>query len=358
MSKAMLLKIHRYCGLAAALTLFVQAITGMALVYRDDLAQWIDPAGMVRHAAGADLPAARILAAAEAAVPGFATQRLAYPKEARGTYLAHMAGPDGTMRYASIDPASAEVLRAGSIWHFPLEAAFNIHYRLMAGTAGMALVALAGMLLLCLSVTGLLFWWPKRGRMGKNLTIQWQLKFRLVLRQLHRSTGVAAAIILGFSAATGLLLALPMIAEALSGPLRAPVQTGQMAAVIGKAVALARHEFPGHSIRDIRMAGPGQLNVFFNAPQRNSRAVHRASLDLAAPRIVAIRPARDDRALWVTLLPLHTGETFGPAGRVLILFGGFMLMLLAVSGPVMWFQARRMKRRPPARPTLAPRITA
>lgn len=351
--KTALFRIHKYCGLAAALVLLVQAITGMALVYGADIAQWLDPAGLVRNTAGSDASPGQLLAAAEANYPGFRVQRLVYPAQPDATYFVHMADARGARRYVSLDPGNAEILRDGSVWSFPVEAALLFHDQLMAGKFGMALVTLAGFVLLCLGISGMIVWWPKRGRIRKSLAIQWHLKARLVLRQLHRSTGVVVAIILGFSTVTGLFMSIPMLIE--ESPEALPRVGRSIAPAIDGALALARREFPGHAVRDIRMPGPRRLNVFFNAPERNSRAVHLVSIDLPAHRVTMVRHARAHKEPWVIALPLHTGQALGAAGRVLILLGGFALALLAASGPILWYQASRMKRRAPARPAPAKR---
>ena len=44
--------------------------------------------------------------------------------------------------------------------------------------------------------------------------------------------------------------------------------------------------------------------------------------------------------------PLHTGEAFGDAGRVLIFVMGFVPALLYLTGVIRWLQKRRARSRP------------
>jgi hypothetical protein len=111
------------------------------------------------------------------------------------------------------------------------------------------------------------------------------------------------------------------------------------------AVALARPRYPGHAIRDVRVVSPDRINVFFKAPERNSRAVHRVTVDTQRRQVDAILDASADRAIWVVTYPLHTGEYLGLAGRIVLLFVGFALAGQAGAGAVMWVQARRAKAR-------------
>jgi uncharacterized iron-regulated membrane protein len=337
MTKATLLRIHRYAGLLAALFLFVQALTGCLLVYRDAVAQWIDPAGMQRETIGGKAPLAGVLSAASAIERGAAIERIYYPASSQATYLVQMRDGTGDLRFASVDPGNASVLRHGGLWAFPVEAALRVHYTWLAGKAGTAVVVLSGFCLLTLGITGISYWWPRRRQFLKNLAIRTQLSSRLVLRQVHRTAGIVVSLILGLTAVTGLMIAIPILLEADAGA----VGTTAVHPSTDRGVALAQAQFPNASIRDIRFPDASHIAVNFNAIERNSRAVHKASIDLASQQVVNRQAAAQDRALWVIALPLHAGDALGTAGRLLILLSGMTLAGLAFTGPLMWWQARR-----------------
>ena len=270
-TKRLLFSVHKYCGLAAGLFILVQAATGSMLVYRTQLAQLIDPQGMVRHSTGPDAPLSAILNKIQHSNPGFEIQRLVYPPAPTTTYFAHMVSADGSLHYASVDPGDGRILRSGGIWSFPVEAALVVHFRLMTGRAGLILVLLTGLSILTLATTGLVYWWPRRGRFGKALALDLRLPGRVLLRQFHRSLGVLISAILLLSATTGLFVGSVFLLA--SGPLYSVAPTGLPPRVdpgVDAMLALARAQFPGHAIRDIRMPAPQSFNVFFLAPERNS----------------------------------------------------------------------------------------
>ncbi|WP_375197134.1 PepSY-associated TM helix domain-containing protein [Sphingobium sp.] len=345
MSRAQWLRLHKYVGLGMAALLLVQALTGMLLLYRGSVARLIDPSAMVSHGSGPVISAGAAAIGAEKAVPGFAVARLFAPDVEGATYVAEMHDARGAVRYASVDPAGGKVLRAGSVWAFPIEAALQIHYRLMAGKAGMAVVLLNALGLLAMAVTGLAFWWPRRGPMTKHLSIRWSVAFRLVLRQLHRTVGVVVSLILAFLAVTGLFLIVPELLEA-SGPgqRHAAVSAG----TLDRALALAQNAFPESALRDIRLTEK-RLIVNFHAPERNARAVHRAVVTIAAPQMVSATRAEQNDALWMTVLPLHAGNSLGAIGPALWMAAALALIILSISGPVMWWQARVLRRRATSR---------
>ena len=107
------------------------------------------------------------------------------------------------------------------------------------------------------------------------------------------------------------------------------------------ALAQARAIYPGRAIRDVRLPEAGVLSVFFWAPEASPHAVHRVRLDLADTEVRDVTPAAQARTLWMTLLPIHSGDTFGPIGSSVVLLGALGLVTLAATGPLVWWLSRR-----------------
>jgi uncharacterized iron-regulated membrane protein len=343
-SKAAFFRLHKYLGLVGAAFLLVQSLTGLTLVFGPSLAQLIDPPGMTSGQGMSDARPAKLLAAAELRYPAFHIDRLVYPERPDGTYLVHLANSDGNKRYVSLDRHTAAVLRSGTIWSFPIIAALNIHDQWLSGTPGTIGISLVAVLLLLAAATALSFWWPRRGRIRKSLAVQWHLKPRAVLRQLHRTTGVSVSALLAFMALTGLFVSIPMVLDGTAKPW----STSQSFALhIEPALTLAERQFPGKAVRDVRMQAPSRIAVFLFAPERNVMAVHRVVIDTQGPTVVSVRNAFDDKEPWVVALPLHNGQALGLAGQLLIALVGLSLAALASTGPIMWWQARRARRRTP-----------
>lgn len=247
------------------------------------------------------------------------------------------------MRYATLDPGSATVLAAGPIWRFPIEAALQLHYRLLDGRTGLVIVLANALALALLVGTGLGNWWPGRGRLAKSLTIRAAAPARIRLRQWHRSIGVALSLLLLFSATTGALLVIPdLIApSAPSAIAPPPVPAARIDQAFGRAMA----EFPQAPIRDVRFPAADRIDVNFHAPRHNSLAVDIVSVKLSDGTLLKRLPAEANPVLWMKVLPLHSGTALGLPGQIVLLMAGVALMLLALTGPVMWWHARRPKRK-------------
>lgn len=339
MTRVQWLRVHRVIGLTMAAFLLVQALTGALLLYRDPAARLIDPVGMTSRGDGPVISAGEAVAQAGRALPGYHVMRIFAPDSVGATWFAQLRDEDGRAAYASIDPAGGAVRRAGGLFHFPVEAALQIHYRLTVGKAGMAIVALNALALLIMAGSGLAYWWPRRNPV-KALAIRWTLAPRLVLRQAHRLLGVVAAAFLTIMAGTGLLLILPELAD----DSRPPPPVIAPATEIDRSLALAQTIFPDNGLRDARIGG-GQIIANFYAPERNARAVHRVIVTIGDPHIISVTPANRSAALWMIVLPIHAGNVLGPIGPALLLVVALALAALALSGPIMWWQARAQRRR-------------
>lgn len=339
--KRTLLTVHRWCGLATCLWIFVQALTGSALLFHQELARALDPSGMVRRTASGEAPLSAVFQALRTRFPTYQTQRLVWPQSRQDVYLAHMANAKGQALYASVDPGDARILKSGGLWSFPMEALLAIHLRLLTGKVGLAVVFLGAVSILAQAASGWAYWWPKKGKVWTAAKINWKLPPRIILRHLHRSAGLVVSLAAATSAVTGGLIAAEYLWE--PGPLTSTSPShGAVTAVAGvdQAFAAARAAHPAQGLRDLRMPKPGMLNACFWAPQRSALAVDTVKTSLPQGRVTSVNPAADDHSLWVTFLPIHTGEAFGLAGRLVLLMGGLGLAALAATGPIMWLQKR------------------
>jgi uncharacterized iron-regulated membrane protein len=338
--KSFLLQAHRWIGLFACGLILLQALTGAALVFRAPLAERLDPTGMVRRTASGAAPLSQVLAAVVTRYPGSDVQRIVWPQRPQGVYFVHLADNEGRPRFAAVDPGDARVLRAGGLWRFPMEAVLAIHFRLVTGKIGLAVMLFSGIGVVLMAGSGLAYWWPKAGRWKVAFQVNLRLPIRAVLRQAHRAVGAAVAVLSLTSAVTGLLVG----GEYLLGPgpltesARRDAPIGAPAGV-DRALATARAVHPG-PLRDVRLGADGSFGAFFWAPARSAMAVDAVKTSLAQGRVVAMKPAGADRSLWVTILPLHSGEAFGLTGQLALFAGALGLAALAVTGPILWLMRR------------------
>lgn len=326
---------HRRLALLFAPLLLLQALTGAALVFQQPLSALTGPRG----SDGAPLPVSALVAAAQR--DGARLDRLFLPLAAGEPALAQRTALDGKKSYAALDASNGRILREGGVFAFPFEAALQWHYRLMWGTTGLALVALNGLVLIILAGSGIGFWWPAKGRWTRKvLAINPKMPARVRLRQWHRSGGVVVAVLIGLSGVTGVLLSAP---DVFVGGAPAALDYPATGTQIDAAVSAAQAQFPGAAIRDIRFPHADRLDINFRADDHGPRSVHVVSVQLSSTQVTKVLPAARNEALWMKVLPLHTGESFGLFGRLLLLVEALVLAALAITGPMMWWQQRKLR---------------
>ncbi|MBB3954562.1 PepSY-associated TM helix domain-containing protein [Novosphingobium sediminicola] len=323
MNRKSLLIWHRRIALALAPLFLLQAMTGLLLLI---------PPPSLAVTSGPTLPPSALVAGAMRAAPGFQAFRLDYPPDA--PVVARMSNPQGQRLFVTINPATARVLDQGTMWHDPWRIAQEWHNSLFSGPIGSTLVAVEATALLALAISGIIFWWPGKGRLRQGLSIPARAPKRLRLRLWHRSTGVIASALLGMMAVTGLLLVWPLIAPPGAGPLRADPAPMLDA-------AYARAALPGQPLRDIRLAPSGHATFHFAAHSRNHWDLDTVTIAPdGRPRVIR---AADAPALWMRLLPLHTGDALGIFGQIIIALVGGALLFLTISGVIAWNRARKGK---------------
>jgi len=325
--------------------LVIQALTGVLLAYRGPVERALDPAGMVRQPGLSEMRPAQIFDSLSRAYPGYEVQRLLHPQDAAGTYFAHMIDRAGHVRYASVDPGSARVLRSGPLFRFPLELMLQVHFNLLGGRIGLVVTLIGGLALVLMVASGLTILWPRGAGWRRALAIRWSVSTRLLLRQLHRTIGAVASLVLVVLAATGVYLgADPLVRGAQLSTVRSSGGPIGSSAGIDQAMRAARSNFAGRQIQSLRRPTPSQLLVVFDEPAGGARAASYAEFSLPSGNFVKFVDHHALASLKTTIYPIHTGEIIGHVGRVLALVGGIVLLLMAGSGILMWMQARHQQK--------------
>ncbi len=344
-AKRTLSSLHRRVAVIAALFLLVQAASGMAISWRWEAARFFDPSGMTgtRGAADADADPEQVLGRAVANLPAASTTRIFFPGDARGVYFLQLDTEQGT-HYASINPADGSVLRQGSVWRFPVEAALQLHFQPLPGWPGNLLVLALALALVSLGVTGFLFWLPGQDRGRGRLAIDTRQPAKRVVRQLHRTLGIIALPLLLTIAITGALLTVEILLAA-SGP-SAEKKHYKISTFAGfsRALEAAQQAFPGTQVRDVRISQSGAVRFQFHKPDKDPWEINRVTTSLQAPSVIEPQPASELQAWWPQLLPIHTGSLLGIPGRLLATATAGILGLLTIIGAYMWLDRARQRR--------------
>ncbi len=227
---------------------------------------------------------------------------------------------------------------------------YQLHKQLLAGDIGGQIVGWSGMAMLLLLATGLWAWWP-RGSWRKAVAFKRSTVPIRRLRDLHKLSGLWSMALLFVLVATGVLLALPPVTQALLAPaaVPAPTSTGEGRQItVVRALAIARHALPGGRIVfvDIPSAPDAAIRVRVQVPgdPHDRFPGSYVFLDQFSGRVLAVHDVRRAGAgtaiaSWVRTL--HDGSVGGLATRILAVLIGLVPALLFTTGLLHWFRRRR-----------------
>jgi uncharacterized iron-regulated membrane protein len=150
-------------------------------------------------------------------------------------------------------------------------------------------------------------------------------------------------------AVTGIILAGELLvtaapAQQLAAVRYETIREERIGDIVGKAIA----QFPHSRVRDIRLGNDGTATVQLREPGTERWYLHRVVFDATRSQVTDVISAADNKALWMTFLPFHTGSILGFGGRIVITATGFGLLLLTTMGLVLWFTKQGRSRKRPA----------
>jgi uncharacterized iron-regulated membrane protein len=349
---------HLWLGLSLGLLFAVLGLTGSALVFYTGIDAALHPAiqaGRTDPAPGLNAPVwDRALAIGqvrwhdpggkwtfEITGEGGVIPARYYPAPGR-----HGAR---TMVWFSAD--GTRIIRAEPWGGYLMSWLYQLHMALVAGDVGGQVVGWSGMAMLLLLVSGVVAWWP-RGRWRKALAFKRDAAPIRRLRDVHKLTGLWSMALMFVLVATGVLLALPAVTQALFRPAvipaPKPVAGGTGRITIVRAFTIAHRALPDGRIvfvdvpsaRDapirVRLQVPGDPHqrfpgsyVFIDQPSGRVLAVH------------DVRRAGTGTVLVSWIRTLHDGTIGGMTTRLLAVLLGFIPAILFATGFLHWRRRRK-----------------
>jgi uncharacterized iron-regulated membrane protein len=367
-------QLHLWLALVTCAPLIVLGLTGSILVFED---QWRDigvAGSPQRDGAAPPHAVSEILAAAQKAGPqGFVAVSYAAPDEpgrpamvrlapARRGVAAELIRVDvDPISLAAVAPPQPDLLRQIFFLHSTL---------LLKNRDGRQLVGWLGVVMLIMGITGLVNWWPARRGWRAAFIVSRQARGRRLQRELHGAVGIWGLVVFITVSFGGVYLAFPESIHAAvstilpardlraaATAMRVTPEPGATAISVDDAIGLAQAELPGAQPRLVFLPRqPDQpFRIALLRPGQDRRAVPVSVLvDPWRKQVVAtLDPA--DFSPGETLLAwqhaLHAGQALGWGWKILVFLTGFLPLLFAVSGVLMWRMQRRRRKSAGATPT-------
>jgi uncharacterized iron-regulated membrane protein len=228
---------------------------------------------------------------------------------------------------------------------------------MLLGDRGAFVMMTMAVLLILLSATGIILWWPR-----KILNVNWKASGRRINFDLHNAIGFYAFVFMFLFGVTGVVVHwqpkwLPMTNRALHLPDNEPdlsiARPGDHAKAISldAVAARARGAFPGARLTQINMPGShGVYRASFKYPE-DGTPVGRTFVLLNA-YTGAVLYTRSARTIHVPTRffrewnrEVHTGDIFGWPTRILASVMSMALPVLTLTGPLFWWKRTRQVRK-------------
>ncbi|MFO1336814.1 MAG: PepSY-associated TM helix domain-containing protein [Burkholderiaceae bacterium] len=387
--RALLVLLHRWFGLGAALFLFVAGATGALISWDHELDEWLNPQLFHARTAGPALPVAELVARVEAADPRV---RVRYhplavePGHAFGVFVQPRVDPatgrlfEPGYNQVAVDPATGEVqgrrewgavsLSRENLLPFLYKLHYTLHLPEGGGIEwGIWLMGLVGVVWVVDTLVALWISFPKASQWRRSFAFRWSSGGHRLVFDLHRSGGVWLFGLVLMLAVTSVAMNLntqvmrpvvslfstlspsPFASRALAPPDQ-PIEPQ-----VPEAVVVARAEAEG---RRRGWADPpgavflstdaGVWGVGFFRPgldhgdgglgnpwlYYDSRSGEPAGAD-----VPGTGSAGD--IFMQSMFPLHSGRIIGLPGRVLISAMGVVIAVFSVTGVLIWARKRRAR---------------
>lgn len=366
--KRLWLRLHVFMGMGFGLLFVFAGLTGSLLVFHRAIDAWLNPALLMRAESKEARSLDEVLASLRAAVPDLpAPAYLDLPRT--NTDVLHVwyrlrGDRDSVERKVEVwlDPGTGEVLGRRQYGTSFTSVVYGLHREWLAGNVGETMVGIVGAMLVVSIITGAYLWWPQRGPSGKAPTAARTGSALQRQYAWHKSVGISSATVLILIACSGIFIEfhewltpairlLSPVAEAEPAvSSRIPLNAAPIA--VEQAMGIARQRFPDAEATYLMFPqGPaGAYGVGMRRPDDVLKTGGSSGvwIDQYNGDVLAVQDWRQFTAgetfvAW--MFPLHNGEAFGLAGRLVVFLSGLVPLVLYVTALRMWWLKRRAKSR-------------
>lgn len=372
--RGVLLKLHLVIALSVGVFFSILGLTGSVIVFMPELEE-LDLPAVYPKTGSAMLPPDQFLQ----------TVKTQYPDK-QGRWLLLLPGYGNDYVWAEypkppetadelfapfrvlIDPYSGQIAKANYWGQAFWTLIYEVHAALMTGKLspeigrkGFDFVCFMGVFMVITALTGLYLWWPKWRKLKTAVTIKPGASPERFYFDLHKTIGFYTAPVLLIWGITGFSFSYsdyikplvrclsPISATHLQEPkVKSVAASLATPLTVAQAVAIADAIFSGAELREI--ATPADREDVYRISKKQPGEANKhwprsqVWIDQYSGNVLAVQDPNQFTAgetFMNVLLPLHSAEALGLAGRIVWSIAGVAPLLLFVTGIVRWRQKRR-----------------
>ncbi|MEH1835237.1 MAG: PepSY-associated TM helix domain-containing protein [Nostoc sp.] len=355
--------LHRYLGLVAALVLIIVGLTGSLLVFQREIDEFLvsQQFGQVIPQ-DKPLPIESVLETVKTAYAKQPDLKISSVNTLRDPHLLYsfwLQAPNDKSLQVFVNPYTGIVMGSRNWEETIIGWTFKLHYQLLAGEIGTIIVGIVAFMLLILSITGIVLW-PGWRKLISGFKIKWNAHPKRVNFDVHKVSGILAAVFLTFIAFTGFCwnfydFAKPAIYVAtftpiIKDPVSKPIP-GKSALKLSEILQKADAALPGAATTYINLPQKPEevYTVGKKQPQETAEyGYSQVYLDQYTGKVLqlqnGLKPTRAE-AVMNSFSPLHYGTFWGLPTRILYVFVELSPLILSITGFVMWWYRYKGKNR-------------
>jgi uncharacterized iron-regulated membrane protein len=350
--RRIILAFHLWAGGVATLFLFLLGVTGSLMAFEDEIDRaingkltWIQP-GSQR------LSLTEMKARLERSHPGYTVSGFGVSPSDNIAWSAFLTSSSSERGMGvAFNEFTGDVLGNEAERIDFMNKVHQFHLRLLAGKTGAAVVSVAAIFLLFLSISGLVLWWPR-----KMFTVRWRSHWKKLNFDLHQVLGIYSSLFLMIFSLTAITIHWENEAAALANRLthseelptfprpESPLP-GAVRLNADQLLAIAEQAAPGARATYVQLDG-SPIRIPMKYPEDRTPAGRtNIFIDAYSGKVVFHSDSRTGplgfRMVKLWNREIHTGDIFGLPTRILACFFSLTVPLIAATGPLIWWNRRK-----------------
>ena len=360
--RKLILFLHRWVGLVAALALLAIGISAALLIFERPIHRMLNGSLVKVAPAGVQLSLNEVTRRLAQAYPQYHVAIWNLPQQPDDAAVVGLEINQGAKPAASsaeelelaVNPYTGEVMGDLEKANGLMADVHQFHTRFLAGNAGRTIVGWSAVCLLILNLTGIVLWWRR-----KIARFRWKLTGAAFHFNTHQAFGIYAWAFLMVLSLTGIAVhwesEAGRLADRLTGsppPAKMlppdPMPPGAGPLNPDQFVSIAEKNAPGAKVTTIQMAaGPeSPVRIIMKYPEDHTPAGRtQVYIDAYSGKVRVLIDSRS-APLGFKLMRLwnrqyHTGDIFGWPTQLLALVFSLALVVMAMTGPMIWYKRKR-----------------
>src|SRR5262249_3301293 len=204
--RKLLLNLHLWAGLIAALFLLLLGVSGAVIAFEGEIDRALSSKLSYVQPQAQPLTLEAISEKVRAAYPGARIEQFGLPQQADYSLLVSLTESSGKRTALFVNPYTGDILGSGDQANHFANKVHQFHTHLLVGEIADEITGWSSVFLLVLSITGIILWWRRRLFRLQWSAIRGQGSLKRFNYDLHNLVGVTSSIVLLIFAWTGICI--------------------------------------------------------------------------------------------------------------------------------------------------------